>query len=59
MDLRIKNKVAIVTGSSTGIGKATARELAKNGAKIILTARGQDRLDNAVNELKLFKQLIY
>ena len=52
MDLRIKNKVAIVTGSSTGIGKATARELAKNGAKIILTARGQDRLDDAVNELK-------
>ena len=51
MDLGIENKVAIVTGSSTGIGKATAYELAKNGAKIILTARGQDRLDNAVSEL--------
>ena len=52
MDLGIKGKVALVTGSSTGIGKATARELAENGCKVVLTARGRDRLDAAVEELK-------
>ncbi len=52
MDLGIKGKVAVVTGSSTGIGKATARELAENGAQIVLTARGQERLESAGDELR-------
>jgi NAD(P)-dependent dehydrogenase (short-subunit alcohol dehydrogenase family) len=40
-------KVALVTGSSRGIGFATARELGHRGATVVLNARGQDRLGKA------------
>ena len=46
------NKVVIVTGSSSGIGLATAQLLAEKGAKIVLAARNKDKLDNIVNELE-------
>lgn len=47
-----QDKVAIITGSSTGIGKATAIELAKNGASVVLNGRNQERLTKAENEIK-------
>ena len=43
----LDNKVALITGSSRGIGLATARELARRGAKIVLNARGKERLEKA------------
>lgn len=43
--LNVENKVVIVTGASSGIGEATARLLAKNGAKVVLGARRTDRLE--------------
>ena len=46
------NKVAIVTGSSSGIGLATVRLLAENGAKIVLAARNKEKLDKIEKELK-------
>jgi short-subunit dehydrogenase len=42
--MEIKNKVIIVTGASAGIGRATAKLLAKNGAKVALVARSKDKL---------------
>ena len=42
---RLKNKVAIVTGASTGMGKAAAIRLAAEGAKVVLVARTKSKLE--------------
>lgn len=47
-----KSKVIIITGASSGIGEATAKLLAQNGAKVVLAARREDRLQSIVNEIK-------
>lgn len=47
----IENKVVIITGASSGLGEATARRLAKNGAKLMLAARREDRLQDLVAEI--------
>ncbi|MFT5821627.1 MAG: short-subunit dehydrogenase [Crocinitomix sp.] len=49
--MRFKNKVGIITGSSRGIGKATAIELCQQGAKIVLNGRNQMRLFKTRDEL--------
>ncbi len=48
----LKGKVAIVTGASRGIGLATARMLAEHGAAVVLNARDEAALNDAVNELR-------
>ena len=45
-------KVAVVTGSSKGIGKTIAVEFAKEGYNIVLNARDEKELFDAVNDLK-------
>ena len=47
---QLKNKVAIVTGSSRGIGKAIAIELAEKGVKVVLNGRDNKRLQDTNNE---------
>jgi NADP-dependent 3-hydroxy acid dehydrogenase YdfG len=48
----IQNKVVIITGASSGLGEATARRLASNGAKLMLAARREDKLRSIVAELE-------
>ena len=48
----LKEHVALVTGASQGIGRACAIALAQAGAKVALAARNQEKLAEAVNEIK-------
>ena len=50
--MTLTNKLAIVTGASSGIGKETAKLLAEEGAKVVLVARRQERLATLAKELK-------
>lgn len=47
----VENKVIIITGATSGIGEATARVLAKHGAKVVLSGRREERLEKLANEL--------
>jgi len=51
MDLGLREKVAIVAGSSRGLGKAVANELANEGVNVVLCSRGGDALQSAHREL--------
>ena len=52
MDLKLKNKIAFISGSTAGIGFATAKRLATEGARVILNGRKKESVDKAVDELK-------
>ena len=52
MKNRFKDKVVVVTGASSGIGEAVAREFAKNGSRVMLAARSENKLAEIVNTLK-------
>ena len=49
---RVTDKVVVVTGASSGIGKATALKLAAAGAKVMLVARGEDKLIDTKKEIE-------
>ncbi|MFJ7660758.1 SDR family NAD(P)-dependent oxidoreductase [Lysinibacillus sp. NPDC097162] len=52
MELGLKGKVAIITGSSKGIGYYTAMQLVKEGAKVVISARGEKQLQVAAGCIK-------
>lgn len=52
MDLGLTGKVAVVTGSSRGIGFAAAQALVAEGAHVVVCARGAEQLDRAVAQLR-------
>lgn len=52
MKMKLKGAVAIVTGASSGIGDATSRHLAREGAAVAVLARRKDRLDKLVAEIE-------
>ncbi|MEW7291601.1 SDR family oxidoreductase [Aquimarina sp. 2304DJ70-9] len=48
---KLKDKVAVITGGSSGMGLATAKEFTKNGAKVVIFGRKQEAINAALNEL--------
>ena len=49
---KLENKVAIVTGATSGMGLETAKLFLKEGAKVVLTGRNQEKLDALKSELE-------
>lgn len=47
----LEGRIALVTGASSGIGRASAIELARRGAKVVIAARRRDELDQVVDEI--------
>jgi NAD(P)-dependent dehydrogenase (short-subunit alcohol dehydrogenase family) len=57
MDMQLKDKIAVITGGSIGIGEAVARALAREGVHLVLCARGKERVEETArlisNEYKI------
>ena len=51
---RLENKVAVITGASSGIGAGTALLFAQEGANVVLVARRQDRLEAVAEQAKSY-----
>lgn len=52
MDLRLNNKIAVITGSSKGIGKGIALALAKEGCRVVIAAREESALKSVADEIR-------
>ena len=50
--LKFQNKIVVITGSGTGIGKAIAIKFAENGANIVILGRRKEPLEEAAKELE-------
>ncbi|WP_108672475.1 SDR family NAD(P)-dependent oxidoreductase [Peribacillus acanthi] len=54
MDLQLENKLVVVTGSTSGIGKGIVKSFLQEGAKVVVNGRTKSRVDETVNELSVF-----
>jgi 3-oxoacyl-[acyl-carrier protein] reductase len=52
MDLQLKSRTAVVSGASIGIGRAVARGLAREGARVVAVARRRDLLEQLAQEVR-------
>ena len=59
MELNFKNRTAIITGASSGIGLLTAQELAKRGANVVLCHFHGDGAAKAAEEMTAVKNLVF
>lgn len=53
MDLQLKDKRALITGSSAGLGEAIAKALAQEGAQVIIHGRNEERAEKVAEEIRL------
>ncbi|MCO6752684.1 SDR family NAD(P)-dependent oxidoreductase, partial [Streptomyces sp. IpFD-1.1] len=51
MDLQLKDKLVLITGSTSGIGKAAAKSFLQEGAAVIVNGRKQETVDRTIEEL--------
>lgn len=58
MDLYLKEKTAVITGASQGIGRAITKELSQEGVKVFAVARNQDLLNSLKNEIAALDGII-
>jgi NADP-dependent 3-hydroxy acid dehydrogenase YdfG len=49
--MKLQNKIAVITGGSSGIGLATAKELNQNGARVVIVGRNAEAVNKAASEL--------
>ena len=59
MAQKLKNSVVVITGASSGIGRATAIEFAKKRARLVLAARSEDNLDETAEECRSFHTEVF
>lgn len=55
----LENRVVLITGGSSGIGKAIAKACLESGAKVVITCRNEEKLHHAVDELREVATAIY
>lgn len=58
MDLKLRDKLVLVTGSTAGIGKGIAKEFLKEGARVIINGRDTVKLERTVQELSSFGECL-
>ena len=57
MDLGIRGKLAVVTGASSGMGKASAISLLKEGSRVLISSRSEEKLKRAAEELSRYGEV--
>jgi len=55
----VRGKVVLITGSSRGIGKAIALQMAKSGSKVVISSRSKENCDDFAKELIDCSELLY
>lgn len=55
MELNLRDKLVVVTGSTSGIGKAIALKFAKTGAHVIINGRSEETIQSTIQEIKVLR----